>query len=188
MLPHGLGECYLAQWAEWRATRYAWQNGSSPSRDSNDAAGSGNPRVTLERDGEARRKKDGFGPPATRSGHVEPSSIRKHHAKTFETLASEATTTKPVRPFVLYTFRHTFLTRLGQCGCDAWTLARIAGHSAITISVRSSIRGCSAGCDGKTGWAQNWAQSGGPLSYPCEKCSKRSTLNRLQRRARSSAG
>jgi integrase len=36
---------------------------------------------------------------------------------------------KPIRPFVLYTFRHTFLTRLGESGCDAWTLARIAGHS-----------------------------------------------------------
>jgi len=36
----------------------------------------------------------------------------------------------------LYTMRHTFLTRLGASGCDAWTLARIAGHSSITISAR----------------------------------------------------
>jgi hypothetical protein len=41
-----------------------------------------------------------------------------------------------VRPFVLYSLRHTFLTRLGQSGCDAWTLARIAGHSSIAISAR----------------------------------------------------
>jgi len=41
-----------------------------------------------------------------------------------------------VRPFVLYDLRHTFLTRLGQSGCDAWTLARIAGHSSIAISKR----------------------------------------------------
>jgi integrase len=41
-----------------------------------------------------------------------------------------------VRPFVLYTLRHTFLTRLGESGCDAWTLARIAGHSSIAISSR----------------------------------------------------
>jgi integrase len=78
-------------------------------------------------------------PAPTRSGHVEPSSLRKHHAKTFETLANEAATKgsgKPVRPFVLYTLRHTFLTRLGQSGCDAWTLARIVGHSSITISAR----------------------------------------------------
>jgi len=41
-----------------------------------------------------------------------------------------------VRPFVIYSFRHTFLTRLGESGCDAWTLARIAGHSNIAISQR----------------------------------------------------
>lgn len=43
---------------------------------------------------------------------------------------------KPVRPFVLYCLRHTFLTRLGQSGCEAWTLARIASHSSIAISNR----------------------------------------------------
>src|ERR1019366_6604239 len=32
--------------------------------------------------------------------------------------------------------RHTFLTRLGASGCDAWTLARIAGHSSVAISSR----------------------------------------------------
>ena len=41
-----------------------------------------------------------------------------------------------VRPFVLYSLRHTFLTRLGEAGCDAWTLARIAGHSSIAMSAR----------------------------------------------------
>jgi hypothetical protein len=37
---------------------------------------------------------------------------------------------------VLYSARHTFLTRLGASGCDVWTLMRIAGHSSITISSR----------------------------------------------------
>jgi integrase len=41
-----------------------------------------------------------------------------------------------VRPFVLYSLRHTFLTRLGESGCDVGTLARIAGHSSIVISSR----------------------------------------------------
>ncbi len=40
-----------------------------------------------------------------------------------------------VRPFVLYSLRHAFLTRLGQSGCDVWTL-RVAGHSSIAISAR----------------------------------------------------
>jgi len=77
-------------------------------------------------------------PAGTRSGHVEPSSLRKHHAKAFETMAEEAAkrNEKPTRPFVLYSLRHTFLTRLGQSGCDVWTLARIAGHASIAISSR----------------------------------------------------
>jgi integrase len=77
-------------------------------------------------------------PAPTRSGHVEVSSLRKQHAKAFEIVATEAAKNnqKPVRPFVLYSLRHTFLTRLGESGCDVWTLARIAGHSQIGISSR----------------------------------------------------
>jgi len=70
----------------------------------------------------------GLGPAATRSGHLEPSSLKKQHSKAIK--ASK------VRPFVLYSLRHTFLTRLGESGCDTWTLARIAGHSSIAISAR----------------------------------------------------
>ena len=67
-------------------------------------------------------------PAPTKSGHVEPSSLKKQHRK--------ALSLSKVRPFVLYSLRHTFLTRLGESGCDAWTLARIAGHSSIAISSR----------------------------------------------------
>jgi integrase len=74
----------------------------------------------------------------TASGHVEPSTLKKQHVRTFETLAEQAAKNdeKPVRPFVLYTLRHTFLTRLGDSGCNVWTLARIAGHSSIAMSAR----------------------------------------------------
>jgi integrase len=65
---------------------------------------------------------------ATASGHMEPSTMKKQHRK--------ALRLSGVRPFVLYAFRHTFLTRLGESGCDAWTLARIAGHTSIAISAR----------------------------------------------------
>ena len=77
-------------------------------------------------------------PALTRSGHIEPSGLRKQHARTFEKIAEQAANhnLKPVRPFVLYSLRHTFLTRLGESGCDVWTLARIAGHSSINISSR----------------------------------------------------
>lgn len=77
-------------------------------------------------------------PAPTRSGHVEVSSLRKQHAKAFKIISEGAAKNdqKPVRPFVLYSLRHTFLTRLGESGCDVWTLARIAGHSQIGISSR----------------------------------------------------
>lgn len=65
---------------------------------------------------------------SARSGHVEPSSLRKQHAKALKD--------GKVRSFVLYSLRHTFLTRLGQSGCDVWTLARVAGHASINISAR----------------------------------------------------
>jgi integrase len=77
-------------------------------------------------------------PAPTRSGHVEGSSLRKQHANTFEAIKEEAkkVEAKPVRAFVLYSLRHTFLTRLGEACCDAWTLARIAGHTSISMSAR----------------------------------------------------
>jgi len=90
------------------------------------------PRVrhTLETRWEACGKpSEGYIWPApTKSGHIEPSSLKKQHSK--------ALRLSKVRPFVLYSLRHTFLTRLGQSGCDVWTLARIAGHSSIAISAR----------------------------------------------------
>lgn len=77
-------------------------------------------------------------PAPTRSGHVESSSLKKQHAKTFAKLNEQAANNNEngVRPFVLYSLRHTFLTRLGESGCDAWTLCRIAGHSNISMSAR----------------------------------------------------
>jgi integrase len=74
----------------------------------------------------------------TMSGHIDHSSLKKQHARAFRIVNAEAKKKgfTLVKPFVLYSLRHTFLTRLGQSGCDAWTLARIAGHSSITISSR----------------------------------------------------
>jgi integrase len=77
-------------------------------------------------------------PAPTRSGHLESSSLKKQHANCFRTIAEEAKKNNQncVRRFVLYSLRHTFLTRLGESGCDAWTLARIAGHSSVAMSSR----------------------------------------------------
>jgi integrase len=89
-----------------------------------------NVRAILESRWEsAGRPLEGFVWPApTKSGHLEPSSLKKQHLRALKQSG--------VRPFVLYSIRHTFLTRLGTSGVDAWTLARIAGHSSIAISNR----------------------------------------------------
>ncbi len=41
-----------------------------------------------------------------------------------------------IKRFELYSLRHAALTRLAEAGCDAFTLARIAGHSSIQITMR----------------------------------------------------
>jgi len=79
-------------------------------------------------------------PAPTMSGHIEPSSLKKQHAKA----VSEATrilreeTQDPKRVFVgfeLYTLRHTCLTRWAP-HMDPWTLAYLAGHRDMNITKR----------------------------------------------------
>ena len=38
--------------------------------------------------------------------------------------------------FVLHSLRHTFGTRLGEPGADAFTIMRLMGHSTVTVSQR----------------------------------------------------
>lgn len=78
----------------------------------------------------AGQPREGWVWPAPRAacGHVVPNSIYEPHLS--------AVTKSKVRPFVLYDLRHTFLTRLGESGIDAWTLARVAGHSNVALSFR----------------------------------------------------
>jgi integrase len=56
-------------------------------------------------------------PGETRKGYIHDETVRRWHLKTLEAAK--------VRPFVLHSIRHTFMTRLGESGCDAWTLARV---------------------------------------------------------------
>jgi len=67
-------------------------------------------------------------PAQTKDGHINHDSLKLQHRKVLKAAK--------LRPFVVYSIRHTFLTRLGESGCDVWTLARIAGHSNISISQR----------------------------------------------------
>ena len=93
----------------------------------------------------AERPSDGWVWPApTKCGHINQSSMKKQHAAAFRLAnadmkkKADQAKTKPflLKPWVPYSFRHTFLTRLGESGCDVWTLARIAGHSSIEVSMR----------------------------------------------------
>lgn len=67
-------------------------------------------------------------PAETKDGHINHDSLKLQHRKALKVAK--------LRPFEVYSIRHTFLTRLGESGCDVWTLARIAGHSNISISQR----------------------------------------------------
>lgn len=78
-------------------------------------------------------------PAGSRSGHLEQSSAKIQHAKSLALLhkAHEIRSEIPlVESFEPYCLRHTALTWLAESGCDAFTLARIAGHSSITITQR----------------------------------------------------
>ncbi len=66
-------------------------------------------------------------PATTKSGHVEASSLKKRHAA--------AVTASGVAPFVLYTFRHTCITRWAKY-MDPFTLHVLAGHRDMNTTKR----------------------------------------------------
>jgi integrase len=64
-------------------------------------------------------------PADTASDHVD--SVKSQHARALKD-------SKVAPPFVLYSLRHTMLTRLGEAGADAFAIQKIAGHSSILTS------------------------------------------------------
>lgn len=71
-------------------------------------------------------------PAPTKSGHIEPSSIKKQHARAIKGGTPEQ---QAVEPFQLYTLRHTCLTRWAP-HMDPFTLAYLAGHRDMAITKR----------------------------------------------------
>jgi len=67
-------------------------------------------------------------PSGSREGHFNKDTAKDQHQKALDD--------SKVKEFEPYCLRHTALTRLAESGCDAFTLARIAGHSSITITQR----------------------------------------------------
>lgn len=80
---------------------------------------------------QAGKPKSGWVFPAKRAavGHIVDNTIYEPHTNAVEKVGLNP------REFVLYALRHTCLTRWGNSGMDAWTLARLAGHSNIRQSM-----------------------------------------------------
>lgn len=73
-------------------------------------------------------------------GHLEQGTAKTQHAGALKALArahkKDPKGCPEIKAFEPYCLRHTALTNLAAAGCDAFTLARIAGHSSITITMR----------------------------------------------------
>jgi len=78
-------------------------------------------------------------PAPTKSGHIEPSTLKKQHVKACKGKSKDDEKTGEkrydVQPFPLYTLRHTCLTRWAP-HMDPWTLAHLAGHRDMAITKR----------------------------------------------------
>jgi integrase len=79
-------------------------------------------------------------PADTQSGHIEPSSLKKQHAKAVRVATrilreESGDSQQAFVGFELYTLRHTCLTRWAP-HMDPWTLAYLAGHRDMSITKR----------------------------------------------------
>jgi integrase len=83
-------------------------------------------------------------PSPTRSGHIEPGTLKRPHHNACEGEENRERNAKrkadepmkwSVEPFQLYTLRHTCLTRWAP-HMDPWTLAYLAGHRDMSITKR----------------------------------------------------
>jgi len=65
-------------------------------------------------------------PAPTKTGHIDHSSLKKQHRNALKLSG--------VRPFLLYSLRHTFATRIAP-HVDAWTLCKIMGWSSLAVAM-----------------------------------------------------
>jgi integrase len=65
-------------------------------------------------------------PAPTKSGHIEHSTLKKQHRRAMRLFG--------VRPFVLYSLRHSFATRISP-HVDAWTLCKVMGWSSLSVAM-----------------------------------------------------
>lgn len=82
--------------------------------------------LEMRHEGQKKPKEGWVFPAGTKSERVE--SVKSQHRAALKG--------SKVKPFVLYSLRHTMLTRLGESGAEAFTIQKIAGHSSAVISQR----------------------------------------------------
>ncbi len=77
-------------------------------------------------------------PASSREGHLNKDTAKDQHKRAIDRANAKAKSegAKEMKFFQPYVLRHTALTQLAEAGCDVFTLARIAGHSSITITQR----------------------------------------------------
>lgn len=77
-------------------------------------------------------------PSESAEGHFNKDTAKDQHKRGMDKASAALIKAggKALKPFQPYTLRHTALTQLAEAGCDVFTLARIAGHSSITITQR----------------------------------------------------
>ena len=71
-----------------------------------------------------------------KEGWLFPASTKSGRVKSVKTQHRKALKDSKVKPFVLYSFRHTMLTRLGSAGANAFDIQQVAGHTSALISQR----------------------------------------------------
>jgi integrase len=85
-------------------------------------------------------------PAPTKTGHIETSSLKKQHAA--------ALRASRVEPFVIYSLRHTCLTRWAESGMNPYELMRRAGHADLATTMRYIHVASSGGNDSSSGPAE----------------------------------
>ena len=77
-------------------------------------------------------------PSSSREGHFNKDTAKDQHKRAHDraNVKAKKEGAKEIKAFQPYVLRHTALTQLAEAGCDVFTLARIAGHSSITITQR----------------------------------------------------
>jgi integrase len=67
-------------------------------------------------------------PAPTPTGHISDDSLKRQHAAAIKQAQIER--------FVIYSIRHTCLTRWAESGMDVFTLKKLAGHANIATTMR----------------------------------------------------